>query len=173
MGFPFWLFMPWTCPKSWPRGRCSLREGGGGSISRAVAHIFRSQRQGSGDSAPCALYPGPPCWTEFSSFYGRFSRGRRGKSKNRPKNRISGLVEPLSAVFRPYFHVLAVAEASSRPLRVFCSDNWVSPLPSVIFRNPIILSSWVQRHGSGDDPRAVLGSLAASGRVCIATTCGS
>ena len=33
---------------------------------------------------------------------------------------------------------LAVAEASSRPLRVFCSDNWVSPLPSIIFRNPII-----------------------------------
>ena len=40
LGFMFWLFMPWTCPKSWPRGRCSLREGGGGSISRAVAHIF-------------------------------------------------------------------------------------------------------------------------------------
>ena len=31
--------MPWTCPKSWPRRRCSLREGGGGSISRAVAHF--------------------------------------------------------------------------------------------------------------------------------------
>ena len=45
MGCMFWLFMPWTCPKSWPRGRCSLREGGGGSISRAVAHIFRSQRR--------------------------------------------------------------------------------------------------------------------------------
>ena len=43
---------------------------------------------------------------------------------------------------------LAVAEASSRPLRVFCSDNWVSPLPSIIFRNPIILSSWVQRQRS-------------------------
>ena len=78
-----------------------------------------SQRQGSGDSAPCALYPGPPCWTEFSSFYGRFSRGRRGKSKNRPKNRIFGLVEPLSAVFRPYFHIFAVAKAYSRPLRVY------------------------------------------------------
>ena len=69
--------------------------------------IFYCQRQGSGDSAPCALYPGPPCWTEFSSFYGRFSRGRRGKSKNRPKNRIFGLVEPHSAVFRPYFHVFS------------------------------------------------------------------
>ena len=73
---------------------------------------------------------------------------RRGKSKNRPKNRIFGLVEPLSAVFRPYLHIIAVAEASSRPLGVFCSDNWVSPLPSIIFRNPIILSSWVQSHGS-------------------------
>ena len=31
--------MPWTCPKSWPRGRCAFREGGGGSISRAVAHF--------------------------------------------------------------------------------------------------------------------------------------
>ena len=30
--------MPWTCPKSWPRGRCPLQEGCGGSISRAVAH---------------------------------------------------------------------------------------------------------------------------------------
>ena len=39
LGFMFWLFMPWTCQKSWPRGRCSLREGGGGSISRAVAHF--------------------------------------------------------------------------------------------------------------------------------------
>ena len=97
---------------------------------------------------PRRRHSGPPCWTEFSSFYDRFSRGKRGKSKNRPKNRIFGLVEPRSAVFRPYFHVLAVAEASSRPLRVFCSDNWVSPLPSIIFRNPIILSSWVQRQRS-------------------------
>ena len=39
MGFSLWLFMPWPCPKSWPRRRCSLREGGGGSISRAVAHF--------------------------------------------------------------------------------------------------------------------------------------
>ena len=69
--------------------------------------------------------------------------------------------------------ILAVAEASSRPLRVFCSDNWVSPLPSIIFRNPIILSSWVQRQGSGGDPRAVPDRIAASGGVCIATTCGS
>ena len=61
----FWLFMPWTCPKSWPRCRCSLQECGGGSISRAVAHIFRSQRQRS-PAAPCAPYGGTPCWIPFS-----------------------------------------------------------------------------------------------------------
>ena len=43
---------------------------------------------------------------------------------------------------------LAVAEACSRPLRAICSDNWVSPLPLIIFRNPVILSSWVQRQRS-------------------------
>ena len=50
-------------------------------------------------------------WTRLldrkSSFLGCFSRGRRGKSKNRAKNRIFGLVEPRSAVFRPYFHVFS------------------------------------------------------------------
>ena len=72
-----------------------------GPLCARLPIYFLIQRQGSGDSAPCALYPGPPCWTEYSSFYGRFSRGRRRKSKNRPKNRIFGLVEPRSAVFRP------------------------------------------------------------------------
>ena len=44
---------------------------------------------------------------------------------------------------------LAVAEASSRQLRVFCSDNWVSPLPSIIFRNPIIYRLGSNVRGQG------------------------
>ena len=103
----------------------------------------------SGSALPLCYRGLNGCWTEFSLFWGRFSRCRRGKSKNRLKNRIFGLVEPRSAVFRPYFHIFAVAEACSRPLRVICSNNWVSLSPSYIFRNPIISSSWVQRHGSG------------------------
>ena len=33
--------------------------------------------------------------------------------------------------------------------------------------------SYAERQGSGDDPRAVLDSVAACGGVCIATSCGS
>ena len=126
--------------------------------------ILWAQRHGSGSTHGSSVYlrsEGRPSisdnlwvvvWTRLldrkSSFLGCISRGRRGKSKNRPKNRISGLVEPISAVFRPYFHVFSRRGGLSRPLRVFCSDNWVSPLPSIIFRNPIILSSWVQRQRS-------------------------
>ena len=37
-----------------------------GRISgQADLHIFRSERQGSGDPTPCGGYPGPHCWVSF------------------------------------------------------------------------------------------------------------
>ena len=53
----------------------------------------------------------------FSSFLGYFGGCKRENSKNRPKNRILGLVEPDFPIFPPKIHIFAVAEARSLPLR--------------------------------------------------------
>ena len=83
------------------------------------------------------------------------------------KNRLFGLVEPLSAVFRPYFHVFAVARACTRPSGVFLA------VAVDIVRNLTNVSFWVQRQGSGDDPRAIRYTIVAREGDCIATACGS
>ena len=106
----------------WPSRR--LIDPARNAFSLSIILISYFQRHGSADGAPCATYAAPDCWTEFSSFLSRFCVCRRGISINRPKIRIFWLVESTSVVFRPYFHVFAVAVASSRSRRVFCSDNW-------------------------------------------------
>ena len=81
------------------------------------------------------------------------------KSKNRPENRGLGLVEPPFSIFRPIFTVFFIFRGVVRPFsRTFSSVTVAVAIPPSFFQ----YFPDVERHGSGDDPRAVLGSLAAS-----------
>ena len=74
-----------------------------------------------------------------------------------------------NVLLAPIIHRLFPASAQNRFRAVVAVR--IAPVEGpLVVQLPYILS---QRHGSGNDPRAVLGSLAASGWVCIATTCGS
>ena len=68
-------------------------------------------------------------------FWGCFGVCRRWKSKNRCKNRIFGLVEPVFPIIGPYIHIFAVAEARSGPpcdlVRILGVAVAVGNLPSL------------------------------------------
>ena len=130
-----------------------------------VYSSFFTQRHGSGDdpravritivasgshriATTCGSYPATDCSPGISLFWGCFGVCRRWKSKNRCKNRIFGLVEPVFPIIGPYIHIFAVAEARSGPpcdlVRILGVAVAVGNLPSLF-----IIVSFGERQRSG------------------------
>ena len=121
LGFSLWLFMPWPCPKSWPRRRCSLREGGGGSISRAVAHYSDPNVCVHPRRTLCAVVVERLVGPDFFIFRSE----REGEGRKWAENAQNRPVRAVRGHFGPIFHHFSVLEPSRGHFCITFLLNWV------------------------------------------------
>ena len=102
--------VPGFGPKSFPRGRRGSHRSCGGSIGRAVA--IYSEPTSAFTVAPLAARKVERLVQRFH--FSDFHACRPIKSKNRPENRVFGLVEPIFSIFRPFSAVIFVFRGIAR-----------------------------------------------------------